>query len=71
MGWVLAPTTILGSVGWGIVWGLGKWGYRRTSWGKKGREEVEIEREVERERREGTREDGSWRGTQGPRATPW
>jgi len=60
----LAPPTLLTSVGIGIIWAMGKWGFRRMRVGDMAR----VERE---DSRRDTGEDGTWRDVQGPRATPW
>jgi hypothetical protein len=68
VGWILAPPTIVGSLGLGTVWALGKWGFRKMRVGEKvgGAAEYEV-----KEAREGVRRDGQWRDIQGPRAVPW
>jgi len=68
VGWVLAPPSIVASVGLGLLWGVGKWGFRRARVGEK------VEGHVVggvREGREGVKRDGGWRDVQGPRAVPW
>lgn len=65
---VLAPPTLLTSIGIGTIWAMGKWGFRKMK--VKDRVGVMAAGEVEGSRK-GTRVDGSWREVQGPRATPW
>lgn len=65
---VLAPPTLLTSIGIGTIWAMGKWGFRKMR--VKDRVGVMAAGEVEGSRR-GTRVDGSWRDVQGPKATPW
>lgn len=65
---VLAPPTLLTSVGIGAIWAMGKWGFRKMRVGEK--VGVNAERQVE-ENKEGVRRDGQWRDVQGPRAVPW
>lgn len=68
VGFILAPPTILTSVGFGAVWALGKWGFRKMHVGEK----VGLAAEGEaRKSKEGVREDGQWRDVQGPKAIPW
>jgi len=61
---VLAPPTILTSLGLGMVWAVGKWGFRKMHVGEMGVVEV-------KESHETVKRDGQWRDVQGPRATPW
>lgn len=61
---VLAPPTLLTSVGIGAIWAMGKWGFRKMKVGEMAAVEVEHSRKP-------TTVDGSWRDVQGPRATPW
>ncbi|CZS99606.1 uncharacterized protein RAG0_07938 [Rhynchosporium agropyri] len=68
VGFVLAPPTILGSLGIGTAWALGKWGFRKMGVGDRVVKGVEREGRVSRE---GVKEDGQWRDVQGPRAVPW
>ncbi|KAM3087168.1 hypothetical protein ACMFMG_001274 [Clarireedia jacksonii] len=81
IGWVVAPTGVLGCVGVGIVWWVGKWAFRRTRVGRR-LEEGLVRRGVEGERRdrnvgrelervEGVRGTGEWRDVTGPKAVPW
>ncbi|PQE30163.1 hypothetical protein CJF32_00003625 [Rutstroemia sp. NJR-2017a WRK4] len=77
IGWVVAPTGILGCVGMGLVWWVGKWAFRRTRVGRR-MEEGLVRRGVEEERRdakmeraEGVRGTGEWRDVTGPKAVPW
>ena len=65
---VLAPPTLLTSVGIGMVWAVGKWGFRKMGVGEKVQEGGV--REV-RSSEEGVRRDGQWRDVQGPGAVPW
>ncbi len=68
VGFLLAPPTLLASVGVGLVWGMGKWGFRKMGVGRK----VGVMGEMEMEgAREGVKRDGEWRGVQGPGAVPW
>ncbi|KAH8660822.1 hypothetical protein BGZ60DRAFT_414105 [Tricladium varicosporioides] len=64
VGFVLAPPTLLTSVGFGILWAAGKWGFRKLRVGEMGVQEV-------KESHKGVRRDGQWRDVQGPRAVPW
>lgn len=68
VGWILAPPTIVGSLGLGTVWALGKWGFRKMRVREKVRGAAEYEI---KEAGEGVRTDGQWRDVQGPRAVPW
>lgn len=61
---VLAPPTIMTSVGVGLIWAMGKWGFRKMRVGEMAAAEVEHSREK-------TVKDGQWRDVQGPRAVPW
>lgn len=65
---VLAPPTLLTSVGIGTIWAMGKWGFRKMHVGEK----VGITAEAQiKKNQEGVKVDGQWRDVQGPRATPW
>lgn len=68
VGFILAPPTLLTSVGIGVIWPMGKWGFRKLRVGEKvgGMAEMEV-----KESREGVRKDGQWRDIQGPKAVPW
>ncbi len=68
VGFLLAPPTILGSLGIGTAWAVGKWGFRKMGIGERVAEGAEREGSVSRE---GVKVDGQWRDVQGPRATPW
>jgi hypothetical protein len=46
VGWILAPPGILGTVGIGMVWALGKWGFRRMGVGESVEMGAEREKEV-------------------------
>jgi hypothetical protein len=65
VGWILAPPTILGTAGIGVVWAIGKWGFRKMVVGERmaegGQREVVASRE-------GVKSDEQWRDVQGPRA---
>lgn len=61
---VLAPPTILTSLGLGMVWAVGKWGFKKMHVGEMGVAEV-------KESHQTVKKDGQWRDVQGPRATPW
>lgn len=68
VGWVLAPTGILGTVAVGTAWALGRWGFRKMGVGES------MEEGVVRERShagEGVKVDGQWRDVTGPKAVPW
>jgi len=65
---VLAPPTLLTSVGIGLIWATGKWGFKKMGVGRK--IGVNAERQVH-EGREQVKRDGQWRDVQGPRAVPW
>jgi hypothetical protein len=56
----VAPPTVAASVGVGIIWAVGKWGFRKAGGGRRVVEEVERGRE-------GVNVDGSWRGSRGRR----
>jgi hypothetical protein len=60
----LAPPTILSSVGVGIIWAMGKWGFHKI--GVQERAVAEVQKNEEAVKR-----DGSWRAEQGPQAIPW
>jgi hypothetical protein len=65
---VLAPPTIATSLGIGLIWSVGKWGFRKMRVGEK----VGVDAIGElRESREGVKKDGQWRDVQGPAAVPW
>ncbi|KAH8816843.1 hypothetical protein F5884DRAFT_236623 [Xylogone sp. PMI_703] len=66
VGFLLAPPTLLGSIGIGAIWAIGKWGFRRV---RRPVTEMGV-REVEGSR-QGVRQDGQWRDISGPRAVPW
>jgi hypothetical protein len=68
VGFILAPPTILTSVGFGAIWAMGKWGFRKMRVGEKVGDMAEME---VKESREGVKIDGQWRDVQGPKATPW
>lgn len=68
VGWVLAPPTLVGSVGIGLLWWAGRWGFRKLG---VGRRVVRMGEQEVKESRAGVREDGQWRDVQGPRAVPW
>ncbi|CAG8982578.1 hypothetical protein HYALB_00007294 [Hymenoscyphus albidus] len=61
---VLAPPTIMTSVGVGLIWAMGKWGFRKMMVGEMAAAEVGHSRQK-------TVQDGQWRDVQGPRAVPW
>jgi len=65
---VLAPPTLLTTVGIGIIWAMGKWGFRKMRIREK--VGVNVEREA-KEGRERTKVNGQWRDVQGPTVTPW
>lgn len=65
---VLAPPTLMTSVGIGLIWAMGKWGFRKMHVGEK--VGVNAERQI-RETHEGVKKDGQWRDVQGPTAVPW
>jgi hypothetical protein len=68
VGWILAPPTLVGSLGIGAIWAMGRWGFRKMRVGERVGEMQEVEI---RESREGVKADGQWRDVQGPRAVPW
>ncbi|EKD12511.1 uncharacterized protein L3040_008164 [Drepanopeziza brunnea f. sp. 'multigermtubi'] len=68
VGFLLAPPTVLASLGVGTAWAVGKWGFRRLGVGERVVEGAAKEGAVSRER---VKVDGQWRDVQGPRATPW
>ena len=61
---VLAPPTMATSMGIGIIWAMGKWGFRKMRVGEMGVSEVKHSQQ-------GVRRDGQWRDVSGPRVTPW
>ncbi|KAG9241355.1 hypothetical protein BJ878DRAFT_521183 [Calycina marina] len=65
---VLAPPTLFTSVGIGLIWAMGKWGFRKMHV----RERIghTAERQVS-ERRERMKKDGQWRDVQGGEVIPW
>jgi len=65
---VLAPPTLLTSVGIGAIWAVGKWGFRKMGVGERLEERAVMEVEVNQQ---GVRRDGTWRDIQGPQAVPW
>lgn len=68
MGWILAPPTLVGSLGIGAIWAMGRWGFRTMRVGERVGEMQAVEIG---ESREEVRVDGQWRDVQGPRAVPW
>ncbi len=60
----VAPPTLFASVGVGLIWALGRWGFRKMGVGERVAEGVARSQER-------TKEDGSWRSEQGPQAVPW
>ena len=68
MGWILAPPTLVGSLGIGAIWAMGRWGFRKMRVGERVSEMQAVEIG---ESREEVRVDGQWRDVQGPRAVPW
>ncbi|ESZ94160.1 hypothetical protein SBOR_5438 [Sclerotinia borealis F-4128] len=83
IGWVVAPTGVMGVLGMSMLWWVGKWGFGKTGVGKrwerrmrvgKGDEADGLEKE-EREdggaRKERVRVDGQLRDVTGPKAVPW
>ncbi|CAL3970798.1 unnamed protein product [Diplocarpon coronariae] len=68
VGFLLAPPTVLGSLGIGTAWAVGKWGFRKMGFGERVVEGAARQGNVSTERVKG---DGQWRDVQGPRATPW
>jgi hypothetical protein len=67
-GFILAPPTLLTSVGIGTIWAMGKWGFKKLGVSEKVGEMSEIEL---KQSREGVKRDGQWRDIQGPKAVPW
>lgn len=65
---VLAPPTLATSLGIGLIWAVGKWGFRKMRIGEK--LGVDAVSEVKASQ-DGVRADGQWRDIQGPRAVPW
>ena len=65
---VLAPPTILSSIGVGIIWAMGKWGFNRLRVGEKIEQGAAVEIE---QSRAGVRQEGQWRDVQGPNTVPW
>lgn len=61
---VLAPPTLITSMGMGLIWAMGKWGFKKMRVGEMGVSEVNASHER-------VRKDGQWRDVQGPKATPW
>jgi hypothetical protein len=68
VGWILAPPTLVGSLGIGAIWAMGRWGFRKMRVGERVGEMQAVEIG---ESREEVRVDGQWRDVQGPRAVPW
>lgn len=68
VGFILAPPTLVGSIGIGAIWAVGKWGFRKMGVGERLGGDVEME---VKESREGVKVDGQWRDIQGPKAVPW
>lgn len=68
VGFLIAPPTMVGSIGLGAIWAMGKWGFRKAGFGTNV-DEAEVARKEQR--RQGVREDGTYRDAQGPRAMPW
>lgn len=66
VGWILAPPTLLGTIGVSAIWAMGKWGFRRF----RGPVSEMSVQEVQ-ESRQRAAEDGQWRDVAGPRAVPW
>lgn len=65
---VLAPPTLLTSIGVGTIWAMGKWGFRKM----RVKEKVGVAAAGEIQgSKASTRVDGSWREVQGPRTMPW
>jgi hypothetical protein len=60
----VAPPTLFASVGVGLIWAVGKWGFRKMGVGERVAEGVVRSHDD-------TRRDGSWGGEQGPMAVPW
>ena len=65
---VLAPPTIASSLGIGLIWALGKWGFQKMGVAEK--VAVNVEGRV-RTQQEGVRSDGRLGDVQGPGAVPW
>lgn len=65
---VLAPPTIASSLGIGLIWALGKWGFQKMGVAEK--VAVNVEGRV-RTQQEGVRGDGRLGDVQGPGAVPW
>jgi hypothetical protein len=65
---VVAPPSIAASVGIGLIWSVGKWGFRKMGVGRKVQEGGV--REVQRSDM-AVKQDGTWRDVQGPHAAPW
>jgi hypothetical protein len=65
---VLAPPTIASSLGIGLIWMVGKWGFRKMGVAEKvaGNAEGRVRKEAE-----GVRQDGRLGDVQGPGAVPW
>jgi len=61
---LLAPPTLATSVGIGLIWAVGKWGFRKMRVGEMAAVEV-------KDSQARVKEDGQWRDVQGPRAVPW
>jgi hypothetical protein len=64
----LAPPTLAGSLGIGLIWAVGKWGFRKSGMGR--RVEEGAVREVQGQQQK-VKKDGTWRDVQGPQAVPW
>jgi hypothetical protein len=60
----VAPPTLFASVGVGLIWAAGEWGFRKMGVGER------LVQSVGRSHEE-TMRDGGWKGEQGPRAVPW
>ncbi|KAJ8068950.1 hypothetical protein OCU04_002631 [Sclerotinia nivalis] len=76
IGWVVAPTGIVGVLGMSSLWWVGKWGFSKTQMGKRWERKVEeeadrLEREDREVRKEQVKTDGQWRDVTGPKAVPW
>ncbi|APA10905.1 predicted protein [Sclerotinia sclerotiorum 1980 UF-70] len=75
IGWVVAPTGIVGVLGMSTLWWVGKWGFSKTKtgkrWGRKVEEADRLEREDRETRKEQVKTDGQWRDVTGPKAVPW
>ncbi|KAI9641630.1 hypothetical protein NHQ30_009484 [Ciborinia camelliae] len=76
IGWIVAPTGVMGVLGMSTLWWVGKWGFGKTKMGR--RWERRVEEEAERlvsedseARKEQVRIDGQWRDVTGPKAVPW